>query len=328
MELLLDQYKDDEILGAINHADSSDIANELRRTVEHVSENIHLRLNGSELEIQLFAIPIIVKFDQDVPGSQVESALSYMEWQGSLAKIFAGDDLEHGRIVVLPTFFTFAALAGIQLSLLRKCAISLAANNGRDFFGSFPFIHKSNTLRRCHVFLRYLVGHRVLSAHKSKDGINTTICTYLQEIIKHLLESHLKLTCSVNAFHTGEFHNPLYTGMWLYQIYRLNKIATAVSSEQCSHGLPKTIITSPVSRANGTLKVGFYDEHQLLGQHAYLLHTRPGEDFDRCVTRLIYRLEAIGMTTMYRRQAAAHIPVTTKIHGVLQFQADTLAIPI
>ena len=85
---------------AIEAAPSRAIAQTLRHAVETASERVVIYRNGVRTELLLFAIPIITTFEQNVPESQFESALSGL----------------YGLKMILPT-----ALKTAGSSLRRSC---------------------------------------------------------------------------------------------------------------------------------------------------------------------------------------------------------------
>src|SRR6202140_2890460 len=111
---------------AIEAAPSRAIAQTLRHAVETASERVVIYRNGVRTELLLFAIPIITTFEQNVPESQFESALSGLYGlKDDLADSIKDGRLELAQIVLLPKLFRLDDLNAMPLSIVRQRGINL-----------------------------------------------------------------------------------------------------------------------------------------------------------------------------------------------------------
>ncbi len=328
IETLLEQSRDNELTNTINQASSGSAANIIRRAAEKNSEFARLSLKDVDAKSLLFTVPILMEFNKDIPESQLESALSNLQWSWNSTENWIDPSHNLKRTVILPNLFKFNDLARIPLSLIRKGIITLASNGNGDSACSHPFIKKNATLRRSRTFLRYLVGGHIFHEHCPDKDTGKKFCVCVEHLMKSALERSTKLDCSVNVFYTGAFHEPLYTSMWLYQIRRLNQIARAIRSEEVNGASSKVVISQHGNRCNFDLKVGFYKGCNLLDERKYLLHARPAENSDRCTTRIMNRMEAIGMLVACKEETTPKIARSMMLCGSEHCYADIASIPI
>lgn len=328
IETLLEQSRDNELTNTINQENSGNAANIIRRAAEKNSEFVRLSLKGFEVKNSLFTVPILMEFNKDIPESQVESTLSNIErsWNSTENWIDRSHNVE--RTVILPALFKFNDLARIPLSLIRKGTINLALKGNRGGACSHPFIRRNGTLRRSRTFLRYLVGGHVFREHHPDKDTGKKFCVRLEHMLKSALERDTRLDCSVNVSYTGSFHEPLYTNMWLYQIRRLDQIATAVRSKKINGDSSKVVISLHGNRCNFDLKVAFYEGGNLLDERKYLLHTRPAENGDRCTTRIVSQMEAIGMMATCKEETTSQVALSMMRGESDHCYTDIASIPI
>ena len=122
---LLKKGADATIDQAIEAAPSCGIAQTLRHAVEAASERVVIYRNGVRAELLLFAIPIITTFEQNVPESQFESALSGLYGLKDLANSMKDGRLELAQMVLLPKLFRLDDLNAMPLSIVRERGINL-----------------------------------------------------------------------------------------------------------------------------------------------------------------------------------------------------------
>ena len=300
---LMKKGADATIERAIEAAPSCGIAQTLRHAVEAASEQVVIYRNGVSTELSLFAIPIITAFEQNVPASQFEAALSGPNGSKDLANIVRESRLELAQVVLIPKLFGLDDLKAMPLSAVRKAGISLGtAVVGRAGKG-LPFITQRGSLKRSTAFLRYLVGQRPRLEHEDWAAGKGGLCERLQDLTKQAVRRDLGLPCQVQAVYTGSFHGALYSGMWLYQEKRLDQIARASRVRaRCKMSIEAEVVTHG-RRQRFEIRVAFFDGSETIGGRAYRLSSRPSEDPSACVSRITRRLALAGVKT----NALAHL---------------------
>jgi hypothetical protein len=282
---------------AIEAAPSRAIAQTLRHAVETASERVVIYRNGVRTELLLFAIPIITTFEQNVPESQFESALSGLYGLKDLADSIKDGRLELAQIVLLPKLFRLDDLNAMPLSIVRERGINLgtaAMSRGSEWHTS---ITQNGSFKRSTAFLRFLVGQRQLLEYEVCVAGQNGLCQRLQYLTTEAIKRYLGLPCRVQAIYTDSFHDGLYSGMWLYQEKRLDQLARA----NCAHTRRKKSLQARVvtygRRYRFEMWVGFFAGNEAIGGHGYRLRSRPSEDPSGCVSRIARRLEAAGIET-------------------------------
>jgi len=294
---LLKKGADATIDQAIEAAPSREIAQTLQHAVEAASERVVIYRNGVRAELLLFAIPIITTFEQNVPESQFESALSGLYGLKDLANGMKDGRLALAQTVLLPKLFRLDDLNAIPLSIVRERGINLgtaAVTGGSEWH---PPITQKGSFKRSTAFLRFLVGQRQLLEHEDSVAGEGGLCERLQHLAMQAIKRYLGLPCSVQAICIGSFHEGLYSGMWLYQEKRLDQLARASCAQmQRKKSLEARLVTYGC-RHRFEMWIGFFAGNESIGGHAYRLSSRPNEDLSGCVSRITSRLEAAGVKT-------------------------------
>ena len=203
---LLEQGSDAIIDQAIAAAPSRRIAHTLQLAVEGASERVVIYRNGVRAELVLFAIPIITTFDQDVPESQFETALSSLGDLKDLARRRKSGKLELAPMVLLPKLFRLDDLNTMPLSMVRKRGIQLgtaAVSPGSEWH---PSMTRTKSLKRSAVFLRFLVGQRPTLGPDDGAAGEAELCERLGNLTKQAIKHRLGMPCHVRAVHLGSFH--------------------------------------------------------------------------------------------------------------------------
>jgi Protein of unknown function (DUF2863) len=294
---LLKKRADATIDQAIEAAPSCRIAQTLQHAVEAASERVVIYRNGVRAELLLFAIPIITTFEENVPESQFESALSGLCGLKDLADSMEDGTLELAQVVLLPKLFRLDDLNAMPLSIVRERGINLgtaAMSRGSEWH---PSITQKGSFKRSTAFLRFLVGQRQLLEHEDSVAGQDGLCERLQDLTTQAIKRYLRLPCHVQAIYMDSFHDGLYSGMWLYQEKRLDQLARATCAQMRSK---KSLQATVVTYGRGhrfEMWVGFFAGDEAIGGHAYRLSSRPSEDPSGCVSRITSRLEAAGIKT-------------------------------
>lgn len=258
-----------------------------------------------------------MEFDDRVPATQLESALAKIWKEFNITDSLTCDVIDSKAIQLLPKFFNFSDLATIPLSLIHRSAIASTDKSKEWLIGSHPFTVKSHIRRRGKIFLRYLVGHHIITKDKTENVNPERNCVYLKRIIKNTVENHINLSCSVEANFGGRFYEPLYTGMWLYQMRRLEEILTDIFLDQATCDPLKAIISVLGQRSDARLEIRFNDDtHSFCNERTYLLNLRPAEDHKRCITRVKAKTVENVMNT---RQSSGSLVFC---EGVKNYEAD------
>jgi hypothetical protein len=298
---LMEKGADATIEQAIEAAPNCGVAQTLRHAVEAASERVVIYRNGVSTEMSLFAIPIITAFEQNVPASQFEAALSAWPSESrDLANIGGARRLDLAQVALIPKLFRLDELKATPLSVVRKAGISIGTTAASRAGMELPFVKHRAGLKRSTAFLRYLVGQRPRLEHEYWTAVNRGLCERLQDLTKHAVKRDLGLPCQVQAAYTGSFHEALYSGMWLYQEKRLDQIARASRAQARSkNGMEAMVVTHGRSQ-RFDIRVGFFEGNEAIGGRAYRLSSRPSEELSGCVSRITRRLAMAGIKTNAR----------------------------
>ena len=294
---ILTEGADAAIDQAIDATPSCAIAQSLQHAVETASERVVIYRNGLRAELLLFAIPIITTFEENVPESQFESALSGLYGLKDLANSMKDGNLELAQVALLPKLFRLDDLTAMPLSIVRERGINLgmaAMSRGKEWH---PSATQNGTFKRSTAFLRFLVGQRQLFEHEDWLANEGGVSERLQDLTSQAIKRYLGLSCRVQAFYVGSFYDGLYAGMWLYQETRLDQLARASCAQTRSSKGPEARVVTYGRRHRFEMWIGFFAGNQAIGGHAYRLSSRPSEDPKGCVSRITSRLESAGVKT-------------------------------
>ena len=303
---LLKKGADATIDQAIEAAPSRGIAQTLQHAVEAASERVVIYRNGVRAELLLFAIPIITTFEQKVPESQFESALSGLKGLKDLANSMKDGRLELAQMVLLPKLFRLDDLNAMPLSLVRERGINLGTADMSRPSEWHPSIAQEGSFKRSTAFLRFLVGQRQLTEHEDWGAGEDGLCKRLENLTTNAIKRYLGPSCRVQVTCMGLFHEGLYSGMWLYQEQRLDQLARASRAQTQRKESLEAHVVIHGREYRFEMRVGFFAGGEALGGHAYRLRSRPGEDPHGCVSRISKRLEAAGVKT---KAVADFVPV-------------------
>jgi hypothetical protein len=265
--------------------------------VETASERVVIYRNGVRTELLLFAIPIIATFEQNVPESQFESALSGLYGLKDVSHSMKDGRLELAQMVLLPKLFRLDDLNAMPLSIVRERGINLgmvAMSRGSEWH---PSTTRNGSFKRSTAFLRFLVGQRQVPEHKDWVASRDGLCERLQDLTTQVIKRCLGLPCRVQAIYMDSFHDGLYSGMWLYQEQRLDQLARASCAQTRRKKSLQARVVTYGRRHRFEMWVGFFAGNEAIGDHAYRLSARPSEDPSGCVSRITSRLEAAGIKT-------------------------------
>ncbi len=294
---LLKEGADATIDQAIEAAPSCGIAQTLQHAVESASERVVIDRKGVRTELLLFAIPIVTMFEENVPESQFESALSGLYGLKDLAVSMKNGRLELAQMVLLPKLFRLDDLNAMPLSIVRERGINLGTGAMSRGSEDYTSITQNGSFKRSTAFLRFLVGQRQVLEHEDYVAGQDGLCERLQDLTTQAIKRYLGLPCRVQAIYVDSFHDGLYSGMWLYQERRLDQLARASCGQtRRKKSLQAKVVTyGPMHRFE--MWVGFFTGNEAIGGHVYRLSSRPSEDPSGCVSRITSRLEAAGIKT-------------------------------
>jgi len=294
-------------------------------TVASLHGQIGIRKNANEKGLSLIAIPVIASFKEIVPESHFEAAMHDLSPE-SCVNYLTEVCAPQLHLKLLPQFFLFDHLMSIPGATLKRGYVAMHSEIGCGRAPAPARAMSEYGFRRSAVFLRYLVGSQDSGGEKSRLG-SPSICAELQEITMHMLERRVGRKCMVNAFYSDSFCEPVYAGMWRYQVGKLDYISQHVWNSASRKSRLSARVALQGKRHQFVLRVGFFaDDLPIIGRH-YMLRSRPSEDAIRCLYRVKSRIEATGICTLVYDDfipwddgfGNAH----RKGHGVLPF-----AIPI
>ena len=323
---LLNNRQDRAIDRALTRAQSLGIDHILRQAVETASERTVVVHNGTAIELSLVAIPIITAFDEDVPASQFEAALSRLDASNGLADVIGDSASSLPTVMLLPKLFRLDELQAMPPSLVRRACVSLIACDVTGAITALLFDRHMASHKRSAAFLRYLIGRQ--QTFQQRDGANKgQLCASLQNLLKREIKRYLGLACRVEVIDTGSFHEALYSGMWRYQDQRLDQIIRASRARASRGSSVEARLLSHGELHPIALRIEFFAGDQPIGGHGYRLTARPSEAANECVTRITRRLAIAGVRT----RALMDIETDEPVCGTRRRRAiatSMIAIPI
>ncbi len=251
-----------------------------------------------EKELSLLVIPIIVKFKEIVPATHFDSAILEFTRDGGDGSYLREMGEHVAQLKLLPKLFSFDELMAIPISHLKRVCQSLCAENEGEKNSIWTWEKPSQGHnKRTNVFLRYLVGWH--GTTQSEEWFEQAIaCARLQESMMRILKRNIERECTVGVNYKSSFYDALYTGMWHYQIERLDCLARNVmNSVVRACGLRAEVGLQGDGRQFG-LTVSFFLKDRLIDGRNYLLRLRPGENAFRCLHRVKSKIEASGISTI------------------------------
>src|SRR5439155_10896289 len=207
---LLTNRSDSSIAQAIQAAPSCGIAQPLQRAVEAASERVVIFRDGVRAELSLFAIPIIATFEQNIPESQFESAISGIYGLKRLATKMKDGRFDPAQMTLLPKLFRLDDLNIMPLSIVRERGINFCTSEVNGGSEWHPSVTQMGGLKRSTAFLRFVVGQRQVFEHEDWIANEDGVCEHLHDITSEAIKRYLGLPCHVQAFCTGSFYEGLY----------------------------------------------------------------------------------------------------------------------
>lgn len=276
---LLDNRKDELLSAAIDAVKCPNAARLIRRVAEMESASVGRDSTASQ-DYSLFTVAVLMRLTHDVPGGVIEHALKSMPWPDTLSSLLWP---RHGRAhrQLIKRFHSFEDIAGLPLSKLRNHTLRLAGmhSKGEPLVSPFPAI--DGPLRRSNIFLRYLVG--VQDGEAGEELMNFEP---LAEAVSSYLHRCLKQPCVVSCGYLNEFHESLFTGLWRYQIDRLEWLSQTIVGQSVAGSEVSALLVGLSGHRHPYGEVAFFGEGRLAGKTAYRFRTRPREDSTRCLSRV------------------------------------------
>ena len=247
-------------------------------------------------ETRLIAIPIIASFNEMVPTSHIETALCDFDCAGNCANYLAEVGGYKGQPKFFPQLFLFDQLIAVPISAVKKEVISSHAEI--DNAKKWPsWASGEQSFKRSSAFLRYLVGCQGTEETQSRNG-QRRFCAMFEETMTRMLERRIGRTCEVDIIYTGSFFESLYTGMWRYQMKRLDYLIWHVWNSTVHKRSLCAKVNLQRHRRQFGFQVSFFRGDRPVDGHGYLFRTRPAEDTMRCLQRVKSRIEASGIYTI------------------------------
>ena len=255
-----------------------------------------LNFQKSQNELSLIAVPVITSFKEIVPASHFEAAMHDLS-AASCVSYLAEVCGPHMHLKLLPQFFLFDHLMSIPASTLKQECVSMHSEIGNTPREIPTRVMSEYGFKRSTVFLRYLVGSQDAGGEGHQPG-SPKICSALQEVTMRVLERRIGRKCLVDAVYTGAFCEPVYAGMWRYQVEQLDYVSQHVWNSAGRRSRIRAKVALQGQRHQFVLRVGFFSGNQPIIGRSYLLRSRPSEDAIRCLYRVKSRIEAAGICTL------------------------------
>lgn len=308
----LDRSRDDLVDAAC--ASSRDAEQELaaRQLIERCAEETQVMWRGVRCVFQLFAIPLILQFEAEIPESRLDWELARLEPPSGQHHVRRNA----GSSVILPGFYGYGDLRSIPLPMLRSGggAVALAASMAAKA-GDGPLRLRPAPRRRGTTYLRIVVGQRLLL--DDETPVETPWPT-LDDTVEIALGRALGVAVRSRSEFDGHYHSSLYRGLWAYQESRLREIALDACSR--ADNVNAAVDAGPGVGDQPIRLALFAGSSPEIG--AYLLQPHPWEPLLNSIERVARALRRSGVEEVH----CTAVPVDRRDRGDLR--DSFLALPI
>lgn len=264
-------------------------ASAFRKLAETCSEHAELP-HAEHAHLALFAVPLIFKFDEDIPTSQFD-ALVFPQGCGAClsSKLLAHHPLS--SLVLSSRAYRFEELRSVRLSAVHRAAHTLA--QGQRVMQT-PSLPADLCHRRRRSFLRVLIGFC-----SGPDALRAA--TVISDVnAAAFISNHVRRTLGAQAetevLFDGTYHESLYGGMWRYQECRVRELTcAALQALRPPHEAMLEWISGGIAP---TLALSFAGGDARSEQRSYVLSTRPGDAPASSIDRMVNALASSGMTSI------------------------------
>jgi hypothetical protein len=282
---------------ALRAAPSPRLMQLLQKTIEYAIEQVSTVAFGAAIQSHLFCAATIVRFIEPVTSTEFDDLLRCTPIEKYLRFPELDGSTPGSKVLVLPAIFTFQELAARSFSAHRQTAAQLLERfTHPDHKPVFPPAQPDRNHHRSRIFLRYVVGSRIIvGAHLNADESCRILSNALSRSLTHISEAVESARCVCD----GTFFAAMHAGRWSYQVARLEGITHHIAYErQTMDALAATISAHQVQQALEA-RIGFFHHEKLIAPHAYSLAPIPCSSAEQCVRQISQAIVRSGIATVY-----------------------------
>jgi hypothetical protein len=298
---------DAPLLRAIEVAPDLHVARVIRAAAEVACEVISVIDHGTERQVGLFSVPVVVRFSEAIATQEFEDALALASWSEPFLARLHDCGARHSISYILPHVFRFEDLAKLSFTRVHHGAMMASATSAPGHAGMImPFSVTTPAQRRTGTFLRYLVGYQVKS-----DGTpdrSTEDRARFCDCVRSVMHANMPDAQEVVAIYTERFYEPIWQGLWIYHTRRLAEVVRIIAAREGTRSRIRASITVAGTRNQTEAKLAFFCHGRAARHHAYCVPIRPLDDPKISAQRIAAALGALGVTQCVDTQ-------TPEVHG-------------
>jgi hypothetical protein len=165
-----------------------------------------------------------------------------------------------------------------------------------DHKAVFPPAQPDRNHHRSSIFLRYVVGSRIITGGSPTANESCRILSNaLSRSLTHISEAVESARCVCD----GSFFAAMHAGRWSYQVARVEGITQHIAcGRQTTDALVATISAHQVQQAQEA-RIGYFLGEKLISPHAYCLAPIPCSSPEQFVRQISQAIARSGITTVY-----------------------------
>ena len=298
---------DAPLVRAIEVAPDLYVARVIRAAAEAACEVISVIDNGTERQVGLFSVPVVVRFSEAIATQEFEDSLALASWSEPFLARLHDCGARHSISFILPHVFLFEDLANLSFGSVRHGAMIASATGARCNAGTLmPFPVTTPAQRRSGTFLRYLVGYQV-KGDRTPDRTTEDRSRFC-DCVRSVMHASMPDAQDVVAIYTERFYEPIWQGLRIYHTHRLAEVVRIIAARESTQSRISASITVAGSRSQMEAQLAFFCRGRAARHHAYSVPIRPLDDFKISAQRIAAELRELGVTQCVDTQ-------TREVHG-------------
>jgi len=293
---------DAPLLRAIEVAPDLHAARVIRAAAEAACEVISVIDNGTERQVGLFSVPVVVRFTDAIATQEFEDALALASWSEPFLARLHDCGAHHSSSYILPHVFRFEDLANLSFGIVHQGAMIASATNAQRNAGSImPLPVTTPAQRRSGTFLRYLVGYQLKSC-RTPDRTTEDRARFC-DCVRGVMHASMPDAQEVIVIYTEHFYDPILQGLWIYHTHRLAEVVRMIAAREVTRSRISASISVVGTRNQMEAQLVFLCDRRVARHHACSVPIRPLDDPKISAQRIAAELRALGVTQCVDTQA-------------------------
>jgi hypothetical protein len=294
---LLHDRRDHVIDALVDRAASAGDSLRLRRTAETAAATLCTKRGGIAARLSLFIVAIVLVFDDEMPGTQVDPLLretlrtrSVRSQIDVAARTGDGEDVS-----LLGEVFELEALARLPLSAIHRAAVAMRDGNfevARHCLG----VDVERPARRSGAFARFLVGRRTGFEKSAVTG--EQLLRSPAKRIADAMRDRMSVPVRVSACVDGRFFDGLFAGMWRYQDARIGQVASQAIGRLDGGGVLSARAETYGSASSHGVGLSLHCDRIEGSLCRCRIAGRPGAPIDETLRRVVGALRKAGIAAI------------------------------